>query len=289
LGIVPLLYRSVKRVHIDMDDLSHNRLDKRYYSGPQNNVNVYPSPNTPHGALLNWRSMCGRYRLTARERYIRDHFGLEDDVSWAPRWNIAPTQQIPIVRQDNKQPKRTFGLVRWGLIPYWAKDRSIGAKTINAMSETAAEKPAFRDAMGRRRCLIPGDAFYEWLRVGVKEKQPYSFGMIDDSVFAFAGLWDRWRDAGGEVLETCTILTTKPNSLVADVHDRMPVILRREDYDLWLDPGVTNPTLVAECLKPFHSGLMKKYPVSTRVNRTENDGPDCALEVPIAATAQTLF
>ena len=233
--------------------------------------------------------MCGRYRLTAKERYIRDHFGFEYDLSWAPRWNIAPTQQIPIVRQDNKQPERTFGLVRWGLIPYWAKDRSIGAKTINAMSETAAEKPAFRDAMSRRRCLIPADAFYEWLRVGVKEKQPYSFGMIDDSVFAFAGLWDRWRDPAGEVLETCTILTTKPNLLVADVHDRMPVILRREDYDLWLDPGVTNATLVAEYLKPFHSGLMKKYPVSTRVNRTENDGPDCALEVPIAVTAQTLF
>jgi putative SOS response-associated peptidase YedK len=145
--------------------------------------------------------MCGRYRLTAKERYIRDHFGLEDDVSWAPRWNIAPTQQIPIVRQDNKQPKRTFSLARWGLIPYWAKDRSLAAKTINAMSETAAEKPAFRDAVSKRRCLIPADAFYEWVRVGVKEKQPYSFGMIDDSVFAFAGLWDRWRDPGGDVLE----------------------------------------------------------------------------------------
>jgi putative SOS response-associated peptidase YedK len=241
------------------------------------------------GPLLNWFSMCGRYRLTAKERYMRDHFGLEDDLSWTPRWNIAPTQQVPIVRQNNKEPKRTFSLARWGLIPYWAKDRSIAVKTINAMSETAAEKPAFREAMSRRRCLIPADAFYEWLRIGVKEKQPYSFGMIDDSVFAFAGLWDRWRDAGDEVLETCTILTTKPNSLVADVHDRMPVILRQEDYDLWLDPGVTNPAHVAECLKPFHSGLMKKYPVSMRVNRTENDGPDCALEAPMAATAQTLF
>jgi putative SOS response-associated peptidase YedK len=166
--------------------------------------------------------MCGRYRLSAKERYIRDHFGLEDDVPWAPRWNIAPTQQVPIVRQDNKQPKRTFSFARWGLIPYWAKDRSIAAKTINAMSETAAEKPAFRDAMSRRRCLIPADGFYEWLRVGVKEKQPYSFGMMDESVFAFAGLWERWRDPAGEALETCTILTTKPNSLVADVHDLCP-------------------------------------------------------------------
>jgi putative SOS response-associated peptidase YedK len=233
--------------------------------------------------------MCGRYRLTAKERYIRDHFGLEDDVSWAPRWNIAPTQQVPIIRQDNKQPKRTFSLVRWGLIPYWAKDRSIAVKTINAMSETAAEKPAFRDAMSRRRCLIPADAFYEWVRVGVKEKQPYSFGMIDDSVFAFAGLWDRWRDVGGEVLETCTILTTRPNSLVVDVHDRMPAILRPEDYDLWLDPGVTHPKLVADCLKSFDARLMKKHPVSARVNRPANDDEGCAREVPIASIAQTLF
>jgi putative SOS response-associated peptidase YedK len=233
--------------------------------------------------------MCGRYRLTAKERYIRDHFGLESDVSWAPRWNIAPAQPVAVIRQNPKEPKRTFGLVRWGLIPYWAKDASIGFKTINAMSETAAEKPAFRDAMSRRRCLIPADGFYEWLRVGVKEKQPYSFGMMDDSVFAFAGLWERWQDQAGEALETCTILTTKPNSLVADVHDRMPLILRQEDYDLWLDPGVTNVALVAECLKPFHSGLMKKYPVSVRVNRPENDDPECAREVPIAVTTQTLF
>ena len=108
--------------------------------------------------------MCGRYRLSAKERYLRDHFSLDEDPSWVPRWNIAPTQPVPIVRQDPKDPKRTFGLVRWGLIPYWAKDRSIEFKTINGMSETAAEKPAFRDAMRRRRCLIPADAFYEWLR-----------------------------------------------------------------------------------------------------------------------------
>jgi len=108
--------------------------------------------------------MCGRYRLTAKERYLRDHFGLEGEVPWTPRWNIAPTQKVPVVRQDRKEPKRTFALLRWGLIPFWAKDASIGFKTINAMSETAAEKPAFRDAMKLRRCLIPADGFYEWLR-----------------------------------------------------------------------------------------------------------------------------
>ena len=233
--------------------------------------------------------MCGRYRLTAKERYLRDHFGLNEDPPWTPRWNIAPTQPVAVIRQDLKEPKRTFSLVRWGLIPHWSKDASIGFKTINGMSETAADKPAFRDAMRRRRCLIPADGFYEWQKLGPKQKQPYSFGMIDDAVFAFAGLWERWREPAGEVVETCTILTTKPNSLVADVHDRMPAILKPEDYDLWLDPGMTNVALLADCFKPFDPRLMKKYPVSTRVNRTENDDPECAQEVPIANPAPSLF
>ena len=233
--------------------------------------------------------MCGRYRLTAKERYLRDHFGLDGDLSWAPRWNIAPTQQVPVVRQDRKEPRRTFALLRWGLIPSWAKDASIGFKTINAMSETATERPAFRDAMKLRRCLVPADSFYEWQKVGNKQKQPYSFGMIDDSVFAFAGLWERWRDLAGEYIESFTILTTKPNSLVADVHDRMPAILQPEDYELWLDPGMTRVELVADRLKPFDSRLMKRYPVSTRVNRADNDDPECGREVPLASAAQTLF
>jgi len=179
--------------------------------------------------------------------------------------------------------------MRWGLIPYWAKEPSIGLKTINAMSETAAEKPAFRDAMRWRRCVILADGFYEWKRFGPKEKQPYNFGMADDSPFAFAGLWDRWLDQDNKAIETCTILTTKPNSLVADVHDRMPVMLRPEDYDLWLDPGITDAQRAVDCLKPFDSALMKKYPVSTRVNRPENDDQECAKEIPIEAPAPRLF
>ena len=233
--------------------------------------------------------MCGRYRLTAKERYIRDHFGLDEDPSWAPRWNIAPTQPVPTIRQDRKTPKRTFNLARWGLIPYWAKDPSIALKTINAMSETAAEKPAFRDAMRWRRCLIPADGFYEWKRLGSKEKQPYNLGMADDSPFAFAGLWERWRDQDNKTIETCTILTTKPNSLVADIHDRMPAILRPDDYDLWLDPGVTTASRVTSCLQPFDVRLMKKYPVSMRVNSPENDDQACAQEIPLPGTAPMLF
>lgn len=233
--------------------------------------------------------MCGRYRLTAKERYLRDHFGLGEDPPWEPHWNIAPTQQIATVRQHPAEPTRIFALMRWGLIPYWAKDASIGFKTINAMSETAAEKPAFRDAMKLRRCLIPADGFYEWERLGTKVKQPYNFGMKDDSLFAFAGLWERWRNPAGEFIETCTILTTKPNSLVADVHDRMPVILNPRNYDLWLDPGMTDVTVVGDSLKPFDPRLMTKYPVSTRVNRTENDDQQCAQEISIEGTAQGTF
>jgi putative SOS response-associated peptidase YedK len=239
--------------------------------------------------LINWRSMCGRYRLTAKERYLRDHFGLDDDPPWRPRWNIAPTQQIATICQHRSEPKRIFGLMRWGLIPHWAKDPSIGLKTINAMSETAAEKPAFRDAMKWRRCLIPADGFYEWKRLGSKKKQPYNFGMADDSPFAFAGLWELRHAPDGELIQSCTILTTKPNSLIESAHDRMPVILDRGTYDLWSGPGITNPARVSDCLKPFDARLMRKYPVSTRVNHPDHDDPECAEEAPAVSASQMLF
>jgi putative SOS response-associated peptidase YedK len=179
--------------------------------------------------------------------------------------------------------------MRWGLIPYWAKDPAIGLKTINAMSETAAVKPAFRDAFKFRRCLVPADGFYEWAKIGPKQRQPYNFGTLDGSVFAFAGLWDHWRQPDNTFVESCAILTTPPNSLVAEVHDRMPAILKEEDYDRWLDPGITDPERVADCLRPFDPRLMKKYPVGNRVNRPENDDQECAQEVPITAAAPTLF
>jgi len=175
--------------------------------------------------------MCGRYRLTAKERYLRDHFGLDEDPPWQPRWNIAPTQPVPTIRQHPSEPRRIFAIMRWGVVPYWAKDQSFGLKTINAMSETAAEKPAFRDALKRHRCLIPADGFYEWEKAGPKGKQAYNFGLASGSVFAFAGLWDRSRDEKNNILETCSILTTRPNALVADVNDRMPAILDPDDYE----------------------------------------------------------
>jgi putative SOS response-associated peptidase YedK len=223
--------------------------------------------------------MCGRYRLSKDGKQIVEDFAVEGEVEWSPRYNIAPSEMIPTIRQHRTRPVRTFALARWGLIPSWAKDAAIGFRTINAMSETAASKPAFKQAMQWRRCLIPADGFYEWKTLGAKQKQPYSFGMADDSTFAFAGLWDKWRDPQGNVVESCTILTTKPNALVSEIHDRMPAILRREGYDCWLDPGIVEPARVADLLLPFDPRLMKKYPVSTRVNSVKNDGPDCAKEI----------
>jgi putative SOS response-associated peptidase YedK len=224
--------------------------------------------------------MCGRYRLTAKQRFIAEHFDLEEsEVHASPRYNIAPSQEGAIIRQDRQQPNRVFSLMRWGLVPYWANDVSIGFKTINAMAETAAEKSSFREAMRRRRCLVPADGFYEWQKLGRKEKQPYNIGMADDGLFAFAGLWERWAGSTGTPLNSFTILTTTANPLLAGIHDRMPVILKPEDYDLWLDPGMTNPAGVADLLRPFDARLMKKYPVSTRVGNADNDDPECIREI----------
>ena len=214
-------------------------------------------------------------RLSRRKQLIQKYFDTTDEVDWEPRYNIAPSQSAGIIRQDRAKPERRFLLARWGLIPYWAKDPSIGYKLINARSETVTGKPAFREAFESRRCLIPADGFYEWRRAG-NTKQPFHFGLQDDSLFAFAGLWDCWTDARGQMVESCSILTTTPNSLLADVHDRMPVILNPEHYDLWLDPGFRRVDALKEMLNPFDATLMRRYPVSTRVNFVKNDDPECA-------------
>ena len=218
--------------------------------------------------------MCGRYRLSRRKQMIQEYFDTADEVDWEPRYNVAPSQPVGIVRQDRTKPERHFSLARWGLIPYWAKDASIGYKLINARSETVASKPAFREAFKSRRCLIPADGFYEWKRAE-RVKRPFHFGMSDDSLFAFAGVWDRWKDATGQVVESCSILTTTPNALLSDVHDRMPVILNPENYDSWLGPGLTHVDAVTELLTPFDATLMKRFAVSNRINFVKNDDPDC--------------
>src|SRR5271167_3502916 len=168
--------------------------------------------------------MCGRYRLSRRKQLVEEYFDSAPwDEDWSPRYNIAPTQPVAVIRQNPSEPVRELSLVRWGLIPSWAKDASGAARMINARSETASVKPAFRDALKSRRCLIPADAFYEWKRVG-KSKEPYCFELNEGELFAFAGIWDRWKNASGNVVETCSILTTTSNAVTAVVHDRMPVI-----------------------------------------------------------------
>ena len=187
-----------------------------------------------------------------------------------------------------KEPVRELSLVRWGLIPSWAKDPSVAARMINARSETAATKPAFRDALKSRRCLIPADGFYEWKKTA-RGKQPYCFEVRDRELFAFAGLWDRWRDASGEWLETSSILTTTPNAVASAIHDRMPVILDPDRYDLWLDPGMKDTAAASDLLKPCDAALMRCYPVSTRINRVANDDEGCARQVEVIEAQNGLF
>ncbi len=233
--------------------------------------------------------MCGRYRLSRRKQIIEEHFdSVSGEGDWSPRYNVAPTQPIPVIRQHPKEPIRQLSLMRWGLIPSWAKDSSAAASMINARSETAATKPAFRDALKSRRCLIPADGFYEWMRTG-KTKQPYCFEVNEGELFAFAGLWDRWKDPSGQWVKSCSILTTTPNAVTAAVHDRMPVILDPDSYDLWLDPGMTNVAAASELLKPYDARLMRCYPVSTRVNSVVNDDAECCTPVELEQIQAQLF
>jgi putative SOS response-associated peptidase YedK len=231
--------------------------------------------------------MCGRYRLSRGNQLVEEYFDTpSDEPEWTPRYNIAPTQPVPVIRQNPKEPRRELSLMRWGLIPSWAKDPSIAAQMINARSETAATKPAFRDPLTSRRCLIPADGFYEWVRSG-KAKQPYCFEVNDGELFAFAGLWDRWKDPSGQWIKSCSILTTTPNAVTSSVHDRMPVILDRGDYDFWLDPGMTNVEDVSDLLTPYDAQLMRSYPVSSRVNHVVNDDAECS--TPIEVQNQSLL
>jgi putative SOS response-associated peptidase YedK len=228
--------------------------------------------------------MCGRYRLSRSKELLAENFDVEPDDDWVPRYNIAPTQNVPVIRQHPEQPKRLGSRMRWGLIPFWAQNPSIGFKMINARAETVATKPAFRESLKKRRCLIPADGFFEWKKNG-KVKTPFCFTMADDSIFAFAGIWDSWRNPEGKAIETCSIITTTPNTLLIDVHDRMPVILPNDAYDLWLDPGFQKPESIGDLLKPFDPNRMRRYEVSTRVNPVRNDDAACAEPVLRSSTA----
>jgi putative SOS response-associated peptidase YedK len=217
--------------------------------------------------------VCGRFSQSATPEAIAEAFGLAEVPVLAPRYNIAPSQPIPIIRLDPNDCERHLSMVRWGLVPSWTKDPKTTPHPINARVETAPEKPTFRDAFRRRRCLIPADGFYEWATRDSK-KQPVRYTMKDEHLFAFAGLWERWHAPDGAVLETATILTTDANALVRPVHDRMPVILAPAAYTAWLDPDRHDPASLMPLLGPYPTSEMRSYPVSPKVNATSSEGPD---------------
>lgn len=219
--------------------------------------------------------MCGRYTQTQSASAIAAAFDLDDVPTLPPRYNIAPTQLVGTVVQTQQHRDRQFRVLRWGLVPSWAKDPAIGSRMINARAETVAEKPSFRTALRYRRCLVIADGFYEWQRQGSK-KQPYYFQLDDHRPFGFAGLWEHWESqTTGEILETCTILTTEANDVLRPGHDRMPVILQPEEYDRWLDPDLNKSADLLPLLRPYPAEAMQSYPVSSLVNRATSDQPEC--------------
>lgn len=230
--------------------------------------------------------MCGRYMITAPVTAMAELFDVPERPNLAPRYNVAPMQNAPIVRlrrgdTETSPPSRHLAIHRWGLLPFWAKAEREGAKMINARAETVAEKPAFRDAFKHRRCLVVADGFYEW-RTDGKVKQPHAVRLKDGGLFAFAGLWSRWRPKGGgedvEPIDTFTILTTDANPLVAPIHDRMPVILAAEGYEAWLTGA---PDAALRLLRPYPAEAMQVYPVDRRVGAVKNDDPDLITPIPV--------
>jgi putative SOS response-associated peptidase YedK len=216
--------------------------------------------------------MCGRFTLSLPAEAIASTFQLSTIPELVPKYNIAPTQPVPTILSAGD--RRQFKMLRWGLIPAWAKDATMGAKLINARAETVAEKPAFRTAFRHRRCLVIADGFYEWQQQKGK-KQPFYFRFQNGQPFAFAGLWESWQAPDGEKIDSCTLLTTAANTLLQPIHDRMPVILKPEDYNQWLDPQIQKPEQLQPLLQSYSSEAMVSYPVSTKVNNPTNDSPEC--------------
>ena len=215
--------------------------------------------------------MCGRFNLTASGEEVAEAFELDSVPELVPRFNVAPTQPVAVVRFDPDERRRRLGTLRWGLVPEGAPETDRGF--INARAETAWQKPTFRDAFARRRCLIPATGFYEWQRTDAPKRQPWLFALGSGKVFAFAGLWEpRARDGASP---TCTILTTDPNDLARAVHDRMPVILDPGDYARWLDPEAGGIAALRPLLRPFPAAAMTARPVSAAINNPRCDTPDC--------------
>jgi putative SOS response-associated peptidase YedK len=217
--------------------------------------------------------MCGRFTSLLSPELLSALYEVPLTAGTAHRYNIAPTQNVRVVRQDVTDG-RYFSAIRWGLIPHWAKDKTIGNRLINARSETIHDKPAFRQAIRSRRCVIPASGFYEW-RTTQSGKVPYYITMSDGTPFSFAGIWESWKAPEGETLETFAILTTTANNLMAPIHDRMPVILHRDDLPLWLDRAAYDPLEFNRLYQPYPAELMQSWQVSTRVNNPAHDTDEC--------------
>ena len=222
--------------------------------------------------------MCGRFALTISPLALAKLFQLDEVPELEPRYNIAPSQAVAAVVKGREDAQRILKMMQWGLIPFWAKDSSIGSRMINARSETVAEKPSFRAAFRRRRCLVLADGFYEWQKLD-GAKQPFYVTLQDREAFAFAGLWERWEGSENGVVESCTLLTCEPNDLLHPIHNRMPVILNPEDYSLWLDSGFQEAERLQALLCPYPSGRMQAYAVSRYVNSPRHEGPECIVPV----------
>lgn len=223
--------------------------------------------------------MCGRFTLFEPDRILSREFGVSGFPPTSPRYNISPSQPVAAVRVGPEGTGRELALLRWGLVPSWAKDPGIGNRLINARAETVREKPSFRDAFKRHRCLVPASGFYEWQRQD-RGKQPHYVRRRDGRPFAFAGLWDRWENPDGGAVETCAILTTTANAVLAPIHDRMPVILPPGEFSRWLDPSLRDPDSLAPLLVPFPPEELLAFPVSPRVNIPSVDDEGCIAPLP---------
>jgi putative SOS response-associated peptidase YedK len=227
--------------------------------------------------------MCGRFVLEISPELLMKVYRLPSIPDWQPRYNIAPGQNVAVIRQHNGGD-RALAWLQWGLIPSWAKEQSIGHKMINARCETVHEKPSFKHAFQARRCIIPASGFYEWEKRG-PEKIPHYIHLRDHQIMSFAGLWEKWTSSEGKTLETCTILTTAANSLLKKLHDRMPVILHSEEIELWLNRGIDDVNRLKGLFHPYPSDQLAEYVVSKAVNHPANDSPACI--TPLSPQAKT--
>ena len=219
--------------------------------------------------------MCGRFTLFADFQEIIDRFDIEAAIQeelYTPSYNVAPSHSVLSVINDGRVNR--LGFLKWGLIPSWAKDEKIGFNLINARGETIMEKPSFREAYKKRRCLVIADGFYEWKRHEDKTKTPMRIKLKSEGLFAMAGLWERWKSPNGQIVYSCTVITTEPNELMSTIHDRMPVIFKPEDEKIWLDHTISDSKQLNKLLRPLPADLMEAYEASGFVNSPKNNSPD---------------